>query len=48
MKIRVIEGKCAGHARCATVAPQIFMLNDDGYLEMPGFTVPPDLEVLAR
>lgn len=48
MKVRVIEGRCSGHARCAAVAPDIFVLNDDGYLEMPETIVAPEYEALAR
>jgi ferredoxin len=48
MKIRVIEGKCSGHARCAAVAPEIFLLNDDGYLEIAETNIPADQEGLAR
>ena len=48
MKVRVIEGKCSGHARCAAVAPAIFVLNDDGYLEMPETAVSPEQEAFAR
>jgi ferredoxin len=33
--IRVVPGKCQGHARCAAMAPDIFELDDDGYI-MPG------------
>ncbi|MBV9842355.1 MAG: ferredoxin [Sphingomonadaceae bacterium] len=48
MRIRVIEGKCSGHARCAAVAPDIFILNDDGYLDMPETAVASENEALAR
>ena len=48
MKIRVIEGKCSGHARCAAVAPDIFTLNDDGYLEMRETAIGPEQEERAR
>jgi ferredoxin len=48
MKVRVIEGKCSGHARCTAVAPQVYQLNADGYNEMPTFDVPPEHELAAR
>ena len=41
MKIIVSHEKCQGHARCWTLAPDIFQLNDEGYI-MPG-----DIEVAA-
>lgn len=31
MRIRIIEASCQGHARCASLAPEIFDLDDDGY-----------------
>lgn len=31
MRVRIIEVRCQGHARCASLAPEIFDLNDDGY-----------------
>ncbi|WP_066515999.1 ferredoxin [Sphingobium cloacae] len=35
MKIIVHKEKCQGHARCWAKAPQIFELDDEGYI-MPG------------
>lgn len=39
MKIKVHNDICQGHARCAATAPDIFKLDDDGYI-LPG-----DIEV---
>ena len=39
MRIKVHNDKCQGHARCAASAPDIFKLDDDGYI-LPG-----DIEV---
>jgi ferredoxin len=37
MKIRIIEGRCQGHARCAALVPELFDLDEDGYsLVLPG------------
>ena len=36
MKIKVLNAKCQGHARCAATAPDIFRLDDDGYI-LPGY-----------
>jgi len=47
MKFRVIEGRCSGHARCATFAPQVFILNSDGYLDMAETEIPPEYETAA-
>jgi ferredoxin len=48
MKIRVIDGRCTGHARCAAAAPEVFHLNDDGYLDITKTVVNPAQEGLAR
>ncbi|MER8956126.1 ferredoxin [Mesorhizobium sp. M0833] len=39
MRIIVQKAKCQGHARCAAQAPDIFKLDDEGYI-LPG-----DIEV---
>lgn len=48
MKIIVKRSLCSGHARCASVASDLFRLNDDGYIDMDDFEVPPGQEELAR
>ena len=48
MKVRAIEGKCAGHARCAVVAPNIYELDDDGYIAIGEKEIAPEDEELAR
>lgn len=35
MKIKVHHEKCQGHARCYALAPDIFQLDDSGYI-LPG------------
>ncbi|MER9069766.1 ferredoxin [Mesorhizobium sp. M0902] len=32
MRIIVQNAKCQGHARCAVQAPDIFKLDDEGYI----------------
>ena len=39
MKIIVHNDKCQGHARCFAMAPHIFQLDDEGYIQ------PGDIEV---
>lgn len=39
---------CSGHARCASVAPELFRLDDAGYIDMTDFEVKPGMEELAR
>ena len=31
MRVRVIEGRCQGHARCAELVPEMFDLDAEGY-----------------
>ena len=48
MKIRVIEEKCTGHARCYGLAPELFSV-DYGLSSVIGDgTVPLELEDKAR
>jgi len=47
MKIAVQVDRCCGHARCAAAAPEIFILNDVGYLDTPVVEVPEGQEQLA-
>ncbi|WP_085025982.1 ferredoxin [Ensifer aridi] len=42
MRITVHNDKCQGHARCWAQAPDIFKLDDEGYI-LPG-----DIEVAER
>ena len=48
MKIRIKKTACVGHARCAAVAPELFVLDDDGYIAVEEIDVPPGKEDLAR
>jgi ferredoxin len=48
MKIVADKSRCAGHARCAAVAAELFELNDDGYIAFDEKDVPPDLAEAAR
>jgi ferredoxin len=49
MTIVVVEvNRCAGHARCAAVAPELFVLDDDGYLRTPTIELPAGFEHLAQ
>jgi ferredoxin len=40
--------KCVGHARCNAQAPEVFDLDDDGYVVAPDGEVPAVLEERAR
>jgi ferredoxin len=48
MKIRINKAMCVGNARCAAVAPQLFPLNDEGYIAVEEIAVPEGMEQLAR
>jgi ferredoxin len=48
MKVVVNNQLCSGHARCASVAPEFFELDDDGYIGFSEKEVPPELEAQAR
>lgn len=48
MKIRIDKARCVGNARCAAVAPDLFPLDDAGYIAVEEIDVPPGQEELAR
>lgn len=48
MKIKINRSACVGHARCAAVAPDLYRLDDDGYIASDGFDVPDGQELMAK
>lgn len=44
LKIIARRERCAGHARCAATAPEIYSLDDDGYIAFAEKDVPPGRE----
>jgi ferredoxin len=48
LKIRINKAMCVGNARCAAVAPDLFPLDDDGYISVEEIDVPAGMEDLAR
>lgn len=48
MKIRIEKAHCVGNARCWAVAPELFPLDEDGYIAVEEIDVPPGKEELAR
>jgi ferredoxin len=49
VKIRVDPDKCQGHARCFTIAPELFSVDDYGQSSVVGDgTVPAGIEEKAR
>lgn len=47
MRILVDRRRCAGHARCNAAAPELFRLDDDGYIAIESFQVLPEHEEAA-
>jgi len=48
MRIRIEKKQCVGNARCHAVAPDLYPLDDEGYVASEGFDVPAGQEDLAR
>ena len=48
MKIRINKSACVGNARCAAISPELFPLDDDGYIAVEEVIVPAGMEQLAR
>ena len=48
MKTRIDKAACVGNARCAAVAPELFPLDDNGYILVEQIDVPAGQEQLAR
>ena len=48
MKIRLIRSKCAGHAQCYAVAPDIFPIDDEGFCTLDERVVRPAEVVVVR
>lgn len=48
MKIRIDRARCTGNARCWAVAPDLYPLDEEGYIASDGFDVPAGQEDLAR
>ena len=48
MKITIDRPKCVGHARCAAIAPDLYILDAEGYIAIDGFDVPEGQEALAQ
>ncbi len=42
------QSLCQGHGRCEAMAPEIYQLDENGYLGDADIKVPPELEHQAR
>ena len=41
MKVRIQKAQCVGNARCQAVAPDLYPLDDEGYIDTDGFAPSP-------
>jgi ferredoxin len=48
MRVRVDNSKCAGHAQCYAVDPDLFPLDDSGYSILEEHEVKPEDEQKTR
>jgi ferredoxin len=48
VQLHVDNSKCQGHARCNAVAPEVFVLDDLGYVATASGEIVPALEATAR
>lgn len=48
MKVKVDHQRCQGHARCYALAPELFELDDSGYIRPGDVEVPLGKEALAQ
>lgn len=47
MKIHVETIECSGHGQCHLLSPEIYDLDDDGFVTVTDLDVPPGLEEAA-
>jgi ferredoxin len=48
MRVAVDADRCEGHARCWSICPEVFELDDEGHAVVLTSEVPEDLEAKAR
>lgn len=48
MQLKIDRKVCRGHGRCNSVAPELFPLDDDGYIAVETVDVPLGAENEAR
>ncbi len=48
MRVRLDSSKCAGHAQCYAVAPELFPLDDAGYSILEEREVKPEDEAKTK
>lgn len=48
VKVRVHPGLCQGHRLCHRFAPEVYPLDEEGYIDLHLVDVPPELEGAAE
>ncbi|MEO8815730.1 MAG: ferredoxin [Mycobacterium sp.] len=48
MRVRLDQSKCAGHAQCYAVDPDLFPIDDSGYSTLEDHEVSPEEAQLTR
>ena len=48
MQVKVDHSRCQGHARCWALAPELFQLDDSGYITPGDVDVPAEHDLKAR
>jgi ferredoxin len=49
MKVKVHRDLCTGHGLCAVKCPEVYLLDDNGYIDADGeLAIPAELEAKAR
>jgi ferredoxin len=48
MRVTVDTSMCTGHGRCYSLAPDVFVSDEDGFSVVKVADVPPELEAQAR
>lgn len=48
MQVSVDPDRCQGHARCWSICPEVFALDDEGHAVLILSEVPPELEDKVR
>lgn len=47
MEVTINKALCQGHGRCNSLAPELFPLDDDGYIDIEAVEVPVGSEAEA-
>jgi ferredoxin len=48
LRVEVLKGKCCGYTLCNEVCPEVYRIDDQGFVHVPDPDVPAGLEDRAR